>query len=309
MDTREEQRFLQLSIAVTLGLGAIGVVFGVLIASQSIIFDSFYSLIDVAMTAVALLVSRLVARGDTRQFQYGFWHLEPMVTALSATVLAASCIYGFLSAAASLTLGGHAIAFGPGAIYAALSGVISLLMALYVRRQAARLNSELLRLDARAFLIEGHSEFWVAGELRHRSLSGRRPACIRAALYRSGGSHGDHGLRRAVAARHHLARHQGDFPGCPAELDARVRAAVGAVVGRHGFLACKTHVLKFGRAQFIEANIVVPPDFRISGVQDLDRIRQEISDELGETPDQRWLTIDFTADPKWAGLEEQAGSA
>ncbi len=309
MDTREEQRFLQLSIAVTLGLGAIGVVFGVLIASQSIIFDSFYSLIDVAMTAVALLVSRLVARGDTRQFQYGFWHLEPMVTALSATVLAASCIYGFLSAAASLTLGGHAIAFGPGAIYAALSGVISLLMALYVRRQAARLNSELLRLDARAFLIGGILSFGLL-------------ASFGIGLYLDGGRHAsvlpyiDPVVLMVITAcvvplplATIWRAIKEIFQVAPAELDARVRAAVGAVVGRHGFLACKTHVLKFGRAQFIEANIVVPPDFRISGVQDLDRIRQEISDELGETPDQRWLTIDFTADPKWAGLEEQAGSA
>jgi predicted Co/Zn/Cd cation transporter (cation efflux family) len=308
MDTVEEQRLLKLSIAVTLALGSIGVIIGVLIASQSIIFDSFYSLIDVAMTAVALLVSRLVARGDTRRFQYGFWHLEPMVAALSATVLAASCSYAFLSAAMSLTLGGHTIAFGPGAVYAAASGLVCLLMAFYVHKHAARLNSELLRLDARVFLIGGILSIGLLvsfgiglslDDSRHASILPYIDPVVLMVITACV-------VPLPLATVWRAA--QEIFQIAPTQLDETVRAAADAIVRRHGFLACKTHVAKAGRAHFIEVNMVVPADFRIAGVADLDRIRQEMSDALGETPDQRWLTIVFTADPKWAGLEPQQGS-
>ena len=35
------------------------------------------------MTAIALLIVRLIARGDDRRFQYGYWHLEPMLALLN----------------------------------------------------------------------------------------------------------------------------------------------------------------------------------------------------------------------------------
>jgi predicted Co/Zn/Cd cation transporter (cation efflux family) len=38
---------------------------------------------------------------------------------------------------------------------------------------------------------------------------------------------------------------------------------------------------------------------RIDNVAEVDAIRREIADALGGEGPQRWLTIDFTADPRW----------
>ena len=79
MDTRAEQRLLQASIVVTtlVGLGALGA--GWFLNASAIMFDGIYSLIDVLITMGSLAVSRLVSNQASRRFQYGFWHLEPLV--------------------------------------------------------------------------------------------------------------------------------------------------------------------------------------------------------------------------------------
>jgi predicted Co/Zn/Cd cation transporter (cation efflux family) len=43
----------------------------------------------------------------------------------------------------------------------------------------------------------------------------------------------------------------------------------------------------------------VPKDTRLDNVAAADAIRREIADALGGEGPQRWLTIDFTADPRW----------
>ena len=85
----------------------------------------------------------------------------------------------------------------------------------------------------------------------------------------------------------------------PPELDAHVRSVMDAAIARHGFKTYTSYVAKVGRAQFIEIHIAVPPDMRLDNVATVDAIRREIAEAIGGEGPQRWLTIDFTADPKW----------
>ena len=79
-----EQRLLKLSIAVTIGVALVGVVFGLLSGSMSIVFDGVFSAIDAAMSGLALFVSRLVTRvTENRRFQFGYWHIAVSYTHLT----------------------------------------------------------------------------------------------------------------------------------------------------------------------------------------------------------------------------------
>ena len=61
-----------------------------------------------------------------------------------------------------------------------------------------------------------------------------------------------------------------------------------------------SYVAKVGRAQFIEIHIAVTPEAcRSTSMAAADAIRREIADAIGGEGPQRWLTIDFTADPRW----------
>src|SRR4029077_7745094 len=107
-----EQRILRLSIGVMVIVALFGVVFGLLSGSLSIVFDGVFSAIDAAMSGLALFVSRLVSRETTkhRRFQFGYWHIEPMVLAFNGGTLMLLCFYAFLNAVASFLEGGRQLA-------------------------------------------------------------------------------------------------------------------------------------------------------------------------------------------------------
>ena len=107
-----EQRMLRLSIGVTVVVSLFGVVFGLLSGSMSILFDGVFAAIDAAMSGLALFVSRLVS-GDSanRRFQFGYWHIEPMVLAFNGGTLMLLCFYAFLNAIDSILGGGRQLDF------------------------------------------------------------------------------------------------------------------------------------------------------------------------------------------------------
>ena len=85
----------------------------------------------------------------------------------------------------------------------------------------------------------------------------------------------------------------------PPDLDEHVRSVMKRVVEEYRFLSFTSYVAKVGRAQFIEIHIAVNPKWPVDSVATADAVRREIAEALGGEGPDRWLTIDFTADPHW----------
>lgn len=81
-----EQAALKLSILVTSLTGLASVAAGLTIGSRAIMFDGMYSFIDVMLTFGALTVSKLLMQEPTRRFQFGYWHLEPLVGVIESAL-------------------------------------------------------------------------------------------------------------------------------------------------------------------------------------------------------------------------------
>ena len=60
MNLKTEDNILKISIFSTIALAIIGIIFGFLASSSTIIFDGIYGLIDAVMTTLALIVARLI---------------------------------------------------------------------------------------------------------------------------------------------------------------------------------------------------------------------------------------------------------
>ena len=154
MQPAAEQRLLKLSIAVTIGVAAFGVLFGLLSGSLSIIFDGVFAAIDAAMSILALFVSRLVTRDEyNRRFQFGYWHMEPMVLAFNGGTLMLLCFYAFVNAIDSVLAGGRALAFDWAVAYAIVVSVVCFGMYAYESRLNRRIGSDFVRLDAHSWLM------------------------------------------------------------------------------------------------------------------------------------------------------------
>lgn len=298
MDTGPEQQLLKLSIALTLAVGAIGVVCGLLVHSQAIVFDGMYSLVDMVLTGASLAVSRLVALEGSHRFQYGYWHLEPLVEVFGGAILALACVYAVINAVNGLIGGGHEVAFGFGAAWAGILSVVGLAMALLMRRHARRMQSGLLALDSRTWLVSGLLSlalligFGLAMAIEGTPLARWIPyldsiilLCIALAM-----------LPVPMFSTWRAAREV--LQVAPIELDDTVKSAIRDVVAQHGFLDFNSHVAKVGRARFVEVHILAPPHHELT-LEGADRIRRDIAHRLGAHTPQFWLTVDFTADPSW----------
>lgn len=300
LDAAAEQRILRLSIGVTVVVSLFGVVFGLLSGSLSIVFDGVFAAIDAAMSGLALFVSRLVTRpGDNRRFQFGYWHIEPMVLAFNGGTLMLLCFYAFLNAVDSFLAGGRPLAFDWAIAYAVIVCAACFGMFFYERRLNRRIGSDFVRLDTQSWLMSAiiTSALLVAFAAamamegtRFERLTPYVDPVVLAVLTLCLVFVPIHTVRRALREILLIT---------PPELDAQVRQAMEKIVAKYDFRSFTSYVAKVGRAQFIEIHIAVTPDWPLTSIAAADSIRREIGDAIGGEGPHRWLTIDFTADPRW----------
>jgi cation diffusion facilitator family transporter len=298
MTGNSEQAALKFSIALTVVLGVLGVASGLATGSQAIIFDGMFSFVDVLPTIVSLLVVKLIARGSSQRFQFGYWHLEPLVGVLRDSILTVACIYAAIDAVNSLASGGHAVEYDLAAAWAAILSVIGLVMTLVLRRKARVLNSPMLELDARSWAVSACLSlallvgFIFAAALTNTALEGWIPYLDAVALLSMA-------LLLLPVPLLGLSRSIRDvLQVAPDELDARVRAIMDEVVKERGFLDYSSYIAKVGRGRFVEIHVLVTPESRID-IATADSIRREVSDRLNAANPTYWLTIDFTAERRW----------
>ena len=298
METFREQRALRISIAVTVLIGLMGILSGLLTRSAAIIFDGMYSFVDVVLTLGSLSVSKLLAREGSRRFQYGYWHLEPMVTALGGAILTIACVYAVLNAVRDLMSGGHDVAYGAGAAWAFVMCATGLFMAWWMYRQARRLESSLLLLDARSWMVNGFLSlallvgFLLALALRGTAYESWIPYVDGIALLGIGLAMLPVPVLTTWRAMNEV------LLVAPDDLDQQVQAVMGEIVREQGFIDYSSHVAKIGRTRFVEIHVLVAPETRIVTAT-ADAIRRDVAARLDAFWPRFWLTIDFTADREW----------
>ncbi len=306
---RTEQSVLRLSIAATLVLAGLGILFGLLSGSYAIVFDGVYALIDAVMTILALLVSNLIAastrEGGSKsrfiaQFTMGFWHLEPMVLGLNGILLIGAAIYALITAIGSLLTGGRELAFDQAIIYAVVITLAAIGMAIFDTRANRTIRSNFVALDAKAwmmsaaltaallvafifgFMIQGTNLKWMSPYIDPAALA---IVCLIVIPIPIGT------VRQALADALLVT---------PPDLMEHVDAIAKQIVQRYQFLSYRAYVARVGRGRQIELYFIVPAGLPAKRLEEWDKIRDEIGEAIGnDTPD-RWLSIVFTTDLEWA---------
>ena len=293
-----EQATLKFSIALTVFLGVLGVASGLATSSQAIIFDGMYSFVDVVPTIASLVVVRLIAQGSSHRFQYGYWHLEPLVAVLRDSILVVACIYAAVDAVNGLASGGSDVSYGMAAAWAGALSIMGIAMTLFLARRARALQSPMLRIDSRSWLVSASLSsalligFGIAIGLHGTRFEGWVPYMDAIALLVVA-------LVMLPVPLIGLWRSLSDvLQVAPDELDAQVHSVMGSVVSERAFVDYSSYVAKVGRARFVEIHVLVEPDSQIDTAT-ADSIRRDIARRLNAVWPNFWLTIDFTADRAW----------
>ena len=293
-----EQATLKFSIALTVLLGVLGIASGLATSSQAIIFDGMYSFVDVVPTIVSLVVVKLIAQGSSHRFQYGYWHLEPLVAVLRDSILVVACIYAAVDAVHGLASGGSDVSYGMAAFWAGALSIVGIAMTLYLARQAKQLQSPMLRIDSRSWLVSACLSlalligFGIALGLHGTPLEHWVPYLDAVALLVMA-------LAMLPVPLIGLWRSLSDvLQVAPNELDAQVHSVMNSIVSERAFADYSSYVAKVGRARFVEIHILVAPESHIDTAV-ADSIRRDIAKRLNAVWPNFWLTVDFTADRGW----------
>ncbi|WP_447801839.1 cation diffusion facilitator family transporter [Pseudomonas serbica] len=299
MSNRGEQALLKQSTFLMLAVAIAGIVTGVVSGAQSILFDGFFSLIATFIKVLMLITAKLIAKESNQRFQFGFWHLEPMVLLIEGSFLLLIAIYAFLNGVFGIINGGREIELGLVIVYAAVFTVVEFAYFFYVRHRNRKLKSTLLQFDNISWLVDA---MLSAGLL----VSFLAALLLKTQGYAEWAVYVDPlilillALSMLAPAFRILGPALRDVLGiAPDQLDDKVNQVLAEAKIEHGFDDYISYVQKHGRACFIEIHIVLPTDYRLHSVVQLDALREEISAKLGKPDAARWLTISFTGDKKW----------
>ena len=152
------RRVLTALLAANLAVVGIKIGVGVATGSLAVFGDVLHSSVDAVNNILALVITRLAARGPDDDHPYGHAKFETL-GALTIVVFLSVTIFELLrGAVARLARGGSTVTFGTteGALLALTLG-INLWVAWYERRAGERLRSEILLADA----AHTRSDIWI----------------------------------------------------------------------------------------------------------------------------------------------------
>lgn len=309
LNLSSERGVLLASILATLCIAIAGIALGLISGSFSIIFDGIYSLVDAGMSVLSLKVIQLITSYTSskslspkmrERFTMGFWHLEPMVLALNGVLLTGVTIYGLINAIGSVLDGGRELNFGVAIVYSVIVVIVCSTTAVIERRANRQIESDFVAMDIKGwimsasitaalliafcagYVIDGTNLQWVVPYIDPIVLI---LVCI-AILPLPAPI-----IRQALSEI---------FLITPLDLKQHVDRVANRFVVTHELHSYRAYVAKTGRSREIEVYFIVPPHLPPRTVNYWDALRDEFSDKLGEADQNRWLTVVFTADTKWA---------
>lgn len=150
---RLEQRTLKVSVVTIVGLALTAFGYGLCIQSEVVILDGVFALISLIGSSLCLLAARLVTRPSDRRFQYGYAHIEPLVNSINGLMMLVVCIYAFFNGLEGLR--GEGSQVDPASVigYSLATGAIGAAVWAYENAVARRIDSQLVRNDAREWMI------------------------------------------------------------------------------------------------------------------------------------------------------------
>lgn len=298
----QEQWALTLSIVGSAVFAVLGGVFGLYTHSGAILLDGFYSLMTMTMSFVSLKVAALIQEGPSRRYQFGYYGFEPFINTIKGIIVLSVSLFAFVSAIEDLLHGGRDLVVGLALAYATLSTIGCFTFALLMHRYAQRLNLPLLEVEARDWTVDGCISsavaltFVVTMLLQDTTWTVYLPyvdpllvsllVLVIIPLP----------LRTVFEGVNQLL---GVAP--ESELDREIRKTISQVarLQKHPIDRFHLQMMVQGRVLYVFIQILVPAEFVVDRVQELDQLRQKFADAIADLHPFPEVDIVFTEDPYW----------
>lgn len=294
-----EKLALRLSLAGTVLMASSGLGIGLFVNSNAIVLDGLFSLLSMGMTGLSLYAAHLVTRPDDEQFQFGYSHLEPLITVLNGVVILAVCGFAFYSGISAMFTGGNPIDLSSALTYAILSTAICFGIFFTERYIAKEVDSELVRVDSQEWLVDGILSATILvgfvfvvllDKLGYSQWNSYVDPILVSALAIAASTLPISVLRKNLKEVLLITPDN--------KTKRRVEKSIEQIAERYQFADYSCHFVKTGRRYDLEINILIDESNHWP-LERQDFVRQVIHDKIVRRLGETWLSVSFTTKEKW----------
>ncbi len=305
-----ENRALLLSAAVALLMGFVGVSFALLTGSGAILLDGLFNLTYFAVALVTLRVARLAIRPDSAEYPFGHAYFESLVNAGKGLLIFGISAVALVDSLVALFTGGRDVVAGLAILYAAFATIVCSLTAWWLRRQQRAVSSPLVDADVENWLLNSviSATVFVAFcmvPLAHR-LGWEAVAPYVDPLLVAGVVLIFLGVPIRLASRA-IMELLNRAP--PPAITNPVRQAIEQALEPLPVDKLYVRMVRPGRTLYVAIHVVLPTDFRIGGLAELDAVRVRLDRAVRGVHGNAVVDAMFTADERWAAPKAGDGEA
>lgn len=297
-----ERNVLLISVYGGVVFSVAGILLGLIIGSQIILFDGLYSLISLGLSLLSLFAARYMETADWKNYPFGKDKIEPLVVLIKYFVILLLVVASLLAALVSFFTGGRDIAVGSALSYSFVATAVSGITTMYLRDQSNKSTSGLVKAETNQWYMDtlisigvlfGFTLSFIFSHIS--SLQWTVPyldpaMVILVSVYF---------IKVPVTEMGASIREVLDMKPKGVIPDQIVKY-MEYITERNGFEACFVRVSKVGKTLWVETDFVVGHTKAVETLAEQDQIRQEIELFLDQYEHQKWLTISFMKDRKWA---------
>ena len=294
-----DARALMFSVLASSVFAVGSLIWGFFAGSQMIVFDGLYSFVSVALSLLAVWALRAARSGPNERYPWGREIFEPLTIAVKAVALAGLCLYALVGGVMEILAGGRDIDAGWAVVYGVVATAAGVGVSLVLRRMS-RGASDLVRAEAAEWMgdallsIGTLAGFGIALALQLTGNDGLARYVDPVMVVLTSAIYLKIPARLASEGLHEVLT----MTAAP-EVRDQVLAQATDVARTWGLAEPVVRLSKVGSRLDVEVVFLVEPGSTARTVEEFDEVRAELDERLRATGLEPWMSVEFTADPRW----------
>ncbi|ARK28568.1 cation diffusion facilitator family transporter [Halalkalibacter krulwichiae] len=295
-----QNKLLKLSVYGALLLAIIGIVIGYLVSSQMVLFDGLYSFISVILSFLSLYTANYIRKKDIKRFPFGKEMLEPIVIIIKYLVILLLTFSALVSSFITVFNGGRETVVEFALLYALVSTIVC--WAIYACLQKhSKEEYGLIKAEANQWRMDMYLSGAVLIGFLFASLLSLTPyshiipyvdplMVILVASYFVKVPITE--MAKAIKEVLEMAPAQA--------IEEKYQDVVFSIEKTYKVEQSYLRMSKVGSKLYVEIDFILNNQSDILTIDDQDFIREQIDQQTKELKYEKWVTVCFTKNRKWA---------
>lgn len=299
---KSEKTVLKVSVYAAILFSITGIGVGIMADSQMILFDGLYSIMSFALSGLSLFTSYFKSKEDEARYPFGKERIEPIVIVVKYSAILIMVIGSLIAAIYALFTGGREVSLNLAILYSIGGATLCYLVYRYLYFHPAREVSNLISAEANQWFMDtlvtvGVVVGFIITYLVKRMgwATGLIPyidplMVIAVSIYF---------IRVPVLE---IKNSIGELMDMRPEgnISSKIESDVSDIEKKYGIKESFVRISKTSNMVWIEVDFLVDSSSQVKTVENQDTVREEFRRRMESISYEKWITISFIGDRKWA---------